>query len=99
MAQLPFQKRWQRPAVFDQGWGALPKTPETQWRCERTVYRHGAKLLIVRECGGFFTLSGDDIEDGVPDRQQVDSERGKVEVGEKQERDKHEETTNARSNM
>ena len=45
----------------------------------------------------FLTLGGDDIEDGVPDREQVDSEREKVEVGEKQERDKHEETTNARS--
>ena len=45
------------------------------------------------------TLGGDDIEDGVPEREQVDSERGKVEVGKKQERDKHEETTNARSNM
>ena len=45
------------------------------------------------------TLGGEDIEDGVPDREQVDCERDKVEVGEKQERDKHEETTNARSNM
>ena len=45
------------------------------------------------------TLGGDDIEDGVPDREQVDSEREEEEVGEKQERDKHEETTNARSNM
>ena len=44
------------------------------------------------------TLGGDDIEDGVPDREQVDCEREKVEEGEKQERDKHEETTNARSN-
>ena len=35
----------------------------------------------------------------LPDREQVDCEREKVEVGEKQERDKHEETTNARSNM
>ena len=39
------------------------------------------------------------MEAGVPDREQVDSEREKVEVREKQERDKHEETTNARSNM
>ena len=45
------------------------------------------------------SLGGDDIEDGVPDREQVDCERGKVEVGETQERDKHEETTNARSNV
>ena len=39
------------------------------------------------------------IVDGVPDGEQVDCEREKVEVGEKQERDKHEETTNERSNM
>ena len=45
------------------------------------------------------TLGGDDIEDGVPDREQVDCEREKVEEGEKQERDKQEETTNARSTM
>ena len=45
------------------------------------------------------TLGSDDIEDGVPYREQVDCEREKVEVGEKRERDKHEETTNARSNM
>ena len=44
------------------------------------------------------TLGGDDIEDGVPDREQVDCERERIEEGEKQERDKHEETTNERSN-
>ena len=33
----------------------------------------------------------------VQDREQVDCERDKVEVGEKQERDKHEETTNAQT--
>ena len=33
------------------------------------------------------------MEDGVPGRDQVDSKREKVEVGEKQERNKHEETT------
>ena len=44
-------------------------------------------------------LGGDDIEDGVSDREQVGCEREEVEVGEKQERDKHEETTNARSNI
>ena len=45
-------------------------------------------------------VSGDDIvEVGVPDREQVNSEREKVEMREKQEKDKHEETTNARSNM
>ena len=43
----------------------------------------------MREC------SGDDIED----REQADYGRDKVEVGDKQERDKHEESTNARSNM
>ena len=43
------------------------------------------------------TLGGDDIEDGVPDREQEDCEREKVEEGEKQERDKHEETTNAQT--
>ena len=65
--------------------------------CEKIVYRHGAILLILRECSGL-TLGGDDIEDGVPDREQVEYERKDVEEGEKQERDKHEETTNARSN-
>ena len=45
----------------------------------------------------FLTLGCDDIEDGVPDREQVDSERGKVEVGEKQKGDKHEATTNAQT--
>ena len=34
------------------------------------------------------TLGGDDIEDGVPDREQVDCEREKVEEGEKQERER-----------
>ena len=38
------------------------------------------------------TLGGDDIEDGVQEREQVDFERKEVEVGEKQERDKHETT-------
>ena len=33
-----------------------------------------------------FTLGGDDIEDCVPDREHIDNERGKVEMGEKQER-------------
>ena len=46
------------------------------------------------------TLASDDIEDGVQDREQVDCEREKVEEGEnRRERDKHEETTNARSNI
>ena len=34
------------------------------------------------------TLAGDDIEDGVQDREQVDCEREKVEEGEKQERER-----------
>ena len=46
------------------------------------------------------TLGGDDIEDGVPDREQVDCDREKVEEGEKQERETNKkETTNAPSNM
>ena len=45
------------------------------------------------------TLGGDDIEDGVPGREQVECGREEVNDREKQERDKHEETTNARSNM
>ena len=45
------------------------------------------------------TLGGDDIEDGVPDREKVDCERDKVDMRDKQERDKHAETTNARSNI
>ena len=44
------------------------------------------------------TLGGDDIvEVDVPDREQVDSEREEVEVRDKQEGDKHEETTNAQT--
>ena len=43
------------------------------------------------------TLGGDDIEDFVPDREQVDCVREKVEEGEKQEREKQG-TTNERSN-
>ena len=39
------------------------------------------------QCAVVLTLGGDDSEDGVPDREQVDCEREKVEVGEKQERD------------
>ena len=77
--------------LFSPGW-CLPQI------CERTENRHGAILLILRECSGL-TLGGDDIEDGVPDREQVDCEREKVEEGEKQERDKHEETTHARSSI
>ena len=46
------------------------------------------------------TLGGDDIvEVEVQVREQVDSEREKVEVREKEKGDEHEETTNARSNM
>ena len=45
------------------------------------------------------TLGGDDIEDGVPDREQVDIEREKVKVGGETRKSKHEETTNARSKI
>ena len=44
-----------------------------------------------------FTLGGDDIEAGVPDREKVDCERDKVEVRDKEKGDKHEETTNAQT--
>ena len=48
----------------------------------------------------FLSLGGDDtVEVGVPDREQVDCERVRVGVRDKQEKDTHEETTNARSNM
>ena len=40
-------------------------------KCVRVENRHGAKLSVVRECSGF---NGDDIEDGVPDREKLDSE-------------------------
>ena len=36
------------------------------------------------------------MEDGVPDREQGDSEREEVEVRDKEEKSKQEETTNAR---
>ena len=55
--------------------------------CERIVYRHGAILLIVRECNGL-TLGGDHIEDDVTDREQTDCEKDKVEVREKEKGDK-----------
>ena len=55
--------------------------------CERIVYRHGAILLIVRECS-VLTLGGDDIEDSVPDSEQLDSEREEVEVRDKEKGDK-----------
>ena len=44
------------------------------------------------------TLGGDDIVEVVPDREQVDSERGKVEMRDKEKGDKTR-TNNARSNM
>ena len=50
----------------------------------------------MRECSGF-NLGGDDIEDGVQDREQKDSERENVDVRDKEEEDKHEETTNAQT--
>ena len=65
--------------------------------CERIFFamRQYSSLCVSAVV---LTLGGDDIEDGVPDREQVDCERERVEEGEKQERDKHEETTNERSN-
>ena len=39
-------------------------------------------------------LGSDDIEDGMPGREQVECGRDEVEDGEKQEKDKYEETTN-----
>ena len=44
-------------------------------------------------------LGGDDMEAGVQDREPVDSERAKVEVRDEEKGERHEETTNARSNM
>ena len=53
-------------------------------------------FLILRECSGFSTLGGDDIEDGVPDREQVDCEkrrgrRGR-ETGERETNTKRQQT-------
>ena len=47
------------------------------------------------------TLGGDDVEDGVTDREEVDCERDKVEEGEKQERDQqtHAQTYNIMDGM
>ena len=44
------------------------------------------------------TLDGDDIVEVVPDSEQIDSERGNVEVRDKEKGDKTM-TNNARSNM
>ena len=49
----------------------------------RGLYRHGALLLIVRECSGFLPSAVTTLNDGVPDREQVDCERGRKKVGEK----------------
>ena len=68
-------------------------------RCVRGLYIATAQYSSFCASAMVLTLGGEDIEDGVPDREQVDCEREKVEVGEKQDGDKHEETTNARSNM
>ena len=38
------------------------------------------------------TLGGDDIEDGVPDREQVDCERAQVEVRDKERNTKRQQT-------
>ena len=56
--------------------------------CERIVYRHGAILLILRECSGF-NLGGVDIVDGVPGKEQVECGREEVEDEEKQERERN----------
>ena len=76
-----------------------------------TLFRTGRAALCVR--GLFFatvqysslcvgavvlTLGGDDMEAGVPDREQVDCEREKVEVRDEEKGDKTR-TSNARSNM
>ena len=64
----------------------------------RGLYIATGQYSSLCVCAVVSTLGGDDIEDGVPDREQVDCEREKVEVGEKQERDKHEEQpTNAQT--
>ena len=49
------------------------------------------------ESAAVLTLSVVDIGDGVPGRVQVECEREEVNDGEKQEKDKHEETDNERS--
>ena len=65
--------------------------------CERIVYRHGA-ILSLCVSALVLTLGGDDIVEVVQDREQVDSEREKVEVKDKEEGDKTR-TNNARPNM
>ena len=45
------------------------------------------------------TLGGVDIEDGVLGKEQVECGREEVEDGAKQEREKHEETTNAQTHI
>ena len=59
--------------------------------CERIVYRHEAMLLIVR------ALSDDDIVEVVQDREEVGSEREKVEARDEEKGDETR-TSNARSN-
>ena len=56
--------------------------------CERIENRHGQHSSLCVNAV-VLTLGGDDIDHGVPDREQVDCEKEKVEEGEKQERDKH----------
>ena len=65
----------------------------------RGLYIATAQYCSLCVSAAVLTLGCDDIEDGVSDREQEDSERGNVEEREKQERDKLEETTNARSNI
>ena len=67
-------------------------------QCENIEYRHRAfSSLCVSAV--VLTLGGNDIEDGVPDREPatVNEKRWKWET--KQENDKHEEKTKARLNM
>ena len=63
------------------------------------MHRHGAILLIVRECSGFNPRLGgfDIVEVDVQVRDQVDSGE-KVEARDRKEEDKTR-TNNARSNM
>ena len=55
--------------------------------CEGIVYRHRCKYSSFCVGAVVLTLGGDDIEGGVPDREQVDCEREEVEEGEEQERE------------
>ena len=62
------------------------------------VYRHGATLLVVRRRSVVNSLDAVDIGQEVLGTVQVECGREEVNDGEKQEKDKHEETDNERSN-